>query len=366
MARRPSLNGFRVKSPGSTSIYLVDKGSKRHIPDPATYNNLFDSWSDVIEDPSIDDIDLGPPISPGASLMQAHGDTAVYFVEPTCRRWVTSPATMERYRFAWARIQTVSPDILGSIPEGSPIRWPETTSNFTELSPATSATRELHSDQARAKGSSTVQSLTILFLGANPSDTTRLALQKEAQEIDNRLRATDLRAAFKVEQQWEVRPAELPGKIMRFRPQILHFSGHGDSRGELVFQDRDGAAPAKQQVITRLFSLLGQDIKCVVLNACYSASQADAISQHVDAVIGMSQAIGDADAISFAGAFYEALGYGKDLQTAFELAKLGIDLDRLPDGAVPQLLIRAGVDPRQLVLAKHAYGGRVSGGRVGS
>jgi hypothetical protein len=201
------------------------------------------------------------------------------------------------------------------------------------------------------QGSSKMSQMTILFLGANPSDTTKLALQKEAQEIDNRLRATDLRDSFRVEQQWEVRAGELPGKIMRFRPQILHFSGHGDNRGELIFQDRDGVAvPAKKESITQLFSLLGQEIKCVLLNACYSAAQAETISQHVDVVIGMSQAIGDDDAISFAGAFYEALGYGKDVYTAFELAKLGIDLDQLPNGAVPELRVKPGVDPKQLVL----------------
>jgi hypothetical protein len=42
----------------------------------------------------------------------------------------------------------------------------------------------------------------------------------------------------------------------------------------------------------------------------------------VDAVIGMPQAIRDDDAINLAGAFYEALGHGKDVSTAFELPDL--------------------------------------------
>lgn len=227
--------------------------------------------------------------------------------------------------------------------------------------------------EAIPKKTSTLSSLTILFLGANPSDMTKLALPKEAQEIDDRLRATDFRDVFHVEQQWEVRAGALPGKIMRFKPQILHFSGHGDDRGELIFQDRSGTAvPAKPEMIDRLFSLLGQGIKCVVLNACYSAAQAEMISRYVDVVIGMPQAIRDEDAISFAGAFYEALGYGKDVYTAFELAKLGIEFDRdaagdsanrevtakdgttVPrpsaGGSEPQLHVKNGVDPKRLFL----------------
>jgi hypothetical protein len=43
-----------------------------------------------------------------------------------------------------------------------------------------------------------------------------------------------------------------------------------------------------------------------VLNACYSEIQANAIVQHIDYVIGMSQAIGDTAAIKFAMGFYDA------------------------------------------------------------
>ena len=61
-----------------------------------------------------------------------------------------------------------------------------------------------------------------LFLGANPTDATRLALTREAQEIDNRLRATEFRERLRVEQQWEVQAFEIPRKIMRFGPKIVH------------------------------------------------------------------------------------------------------------------------------------------------
>ena len=40
----------------------------------------------------------------------------------------------------------------------------------------------------------------------------------------------------------------------------------------------------------------------------------------------MTKAIGDSSAIQFASAFYQALGYGKDVQTAFQLGCVQINL----------------------------------------
>jgi hypothetical protein len=187
--------------------------------------------------------------------------------------------------------------------------------------------------------------IVILFLGANPSDTTRLSLTQEVQAIDMILRSTDYRERFKLEQQWEVQAKEIPGKIMRFKPNIVHFSGHGSIDGRLIFQDSEGRSmPVKQESLTTIFRLLNDKVRCVVLNACFSESQAKAISQQIDVVVGMSHEIGDSDAMAFAGAFYEALGYGKDVGTSFNLAKLSISLSGLSDEYIPQLLLRSGVD----------------------
>jgi hypothetical protein len=43
--KRPDLNGARVKHPLYSSVYLIDRGQKRGIPNPGTYNNLFKDWN---------------------------------------------------------------------------------------------------------------------------------------------------------------------------------------------------------------------------------------------------------------------------------------------------------------------------------
>ena len=47
----------------------------------------------------------------------------------------------------------------------------------------------------------------------------------------------------------------------------------------------------------------------MILNACYSKKQAEAITQVIDCAIGMNDAIGDEAAITFAASFYRAIGF---------------------------------------------------------
>ncbi len=69
-----------------------------------------------------------------------------------------------------------------------------------------------------------------------------------------------------------------------------------------------------------------------------SEAQARAIAGHIDCVIGMSDTIGDKAAVSFAAAFYQALGFGKDIKTAFDLGSVQINLEGLQEHETPRLL----------------------------
>lgn len=179
----------------------------------------------------------------------------------------------------------------------------------------------------------------ILFLAANPTDTTRLRLGEESRAIDQALRQAEFRDKFDIEQHWAVRAADLQGYLLRHQPHIVHFSGHGGPSSEIILEDNAGNShPVSVRALSTLFSVLKDNVRCVVLNACFSEQQARAIAQHIDCVIGMSTAIGDAAAISFATAFYQALGYGRDVKTAFDLGCVQIDLANLEEQDTPQLL----------------------------
>ncbi|PSB45529.1 CHAT domain-containing protein [Cyanosarcina cf. burmensis CCALA 770] len=202
----------------------------------------------------------------------------------------------------------------------------------------------------KEKKNNTDKRIKILFLAANPSDTTRLNLGKESSLIDRALRQAEFRDQFEVIQQWAVSVSDLQEFLLHHQPHIVHFSGHGSEASELILENDFGKShPVPVEALSPLFFRLKDNIRCVVLNACYSEPQARAIAQHIDSVIGMSKAITDNAAISFATAFYRALGYGRDLNTAFHLGCSQIDLENLNEQDTPQLLTLKG-DPSSIFL----------------
>lgn len=176
----------------------------------------------------------------------------------------------------------------------------------------------------------------VLFLAANPKDTPRLALDEEMHAISAALNQAELLDRFLIQTQWAVRVADLQEYFLRDRPSIVHFSKSSSSG--IILEDINGNThPVLPRSLSQLFSILRGTIRCVVLNACYSEQQAQAIAQHTDCVIGISKAIGDVAATSFAIAFYQALGSGRTVKTAFDLGCAQIDLENLDGQNIPRL-----------------------------
>ena len=205
----------------------------------------------------------------------------------------------------------------------------------------------------------------ILFLASNPADTSRLRLDEEIREIAESLRRSTHRDQFDLLQRHAVRPLDLSRALLDEQPHIIHFSGHGvvvgnsessssgndvrsleldiepDEQGEFGIALEDEAGNIKWvpvSALAHLFGLFKDTINCVILNACYSRVQADAIAAHIPYVIGMKQAVPDKTAITFATSFYDALGGGRTVPDAFKLAKISIAMEGLPGEDLPVLL----------------------------
>lgn len=179
----------------------------------------------------------------------------------------------------------------------------------------------------------------ILFLGANPKETDQLRLGQEARDIEEGIRRARQRNDYQFVTKWAVRTADLRRYLLDEYPQIVHFSGHGKGANGLVFEDNSGNTQlVEAQSLANLFSLFSNTIECVVLNACFSDVQADAIAQHIPFVVGMDNAIPDVTAVQFAVAFYEALASGRGgVEFAFNYACVAIEMDKLSGQGVPQL-----------------------------
>jgi len=190
-------------------------------------------------------------------------------------------------------------------------------------------------------GEESQENIKILFLASNPTDTTRLRIDEEIRAIDQVLRQSEFRNKFDIKQHLAVSVFDIQSYLLRHKPDIIHFSGHGHPSSEILLEDSSGkSAPVSVCALSQLFFVLKDNIKCIVLNACYSEPQAQAIAEHIDCVIGMSKAIGDKAAISFAGAFYQALGFGRDVKTAFDLGCVQLNLENLDEQDTPKLIAR--------------------------
>ncbi len=181
----------------------------------------------------------------------------------------------------------------------------------------------------------------ILILAANPTNTDKLRLDAEVREIESSHRQATNRKDVEIISKWAVRVDDLRRELLYQKPNIVHFSGHGAGNDGLVLEDKNGQMQlVSSESLGGLFKLFKNEIECVVLNACYSEVQAEAIHQHINCVIGMNKAIGDKAAIEFAKGFYDGLFNGRSYQDSFEFGCNAIDLESIPESQTPQIKIR--------------------------
>jgi len=178
----------------------------------------------------------------------------------------------------------------------------------------------------------------ILILAANPKNSDRLRLDEEVREIEEGLTRAKKRHQFELIQKWAVRPRDVQRAILEVSPYIVHFSGHGVGNNGLALEDETGQIKfVTAEALASLFELFAAEVKCVLLNACYSEAQAKAIAQHIPYVIGMNQAIGDKAALTFSVGFYDALGAGKSIEFAYKFARSAIHMAGIDEHLTPVL-----------------------------
>lgn len=196
----------------------------------------------------------------------------------------------------------------------------------------------------------------ILWLAASPRDRPEIMLSNEYLAINEALSKGDSSSRFEFIPEPAISLKKIQDLLLSKKPHIVHFSGHGNDSGELVFVDELGQSqPVSAEMIEQLFSVLKDNIRCVILSACYTDQQAAAIANHVDCVIGMTGEVPDESARDFAIGFYGALGFGRDLKTAFELGKFGLgkiktNVDKSEQDSIAKLLTNR-IDPGNVILA---------------
>ncbi|BAY43435.1 hypothetical protein SAMD00079811_10150 [Scytonema sp. HK-05] len=229
----------------------------------------------------------------------------------------------------------------------------------------------------------------ILILSANPKNTNQLRLDEEVREIQSALERSRSREEFQVITKWAVRINDLRRALLDEEPQIVHFSGHGINTGNallnnnqeqtrerdivprhlqpsgIVLEDGFGQTQlVSTKALTELFELFKDKVECILLNACYSENQSNAIYQYIDCVIGMNSAIPDNTAIKFSVGFYDAIGAGRTYADAFKFGCNNIDLNNIPGDLIPVIKSRNSSKSLFLPNSKETKANMSGGGRT--
>lgn len=190
----------------------------------------------------------------------------------------------------------------------------------------------------------TQEVMKILFLGANPPDLPRLRIDEEIREIEQEIRLGRERDRIKVETRWAVRGPDIGRALLDIEPDVVHFAGHGGG-GEESFaaEDESGNAIVVPVAgLVELFETAGENVRCVIVNACSTQQLASGMSAALPCayVIGMRQPVGDRSAIRFSVGFYQALAAGRPVEQAFRLGRAQMKMapDSRSDPLAPLLL----------------------------
>ena len=181
----------------------------------------------------------------------------------------------------------------------------------------------------------------ILVIESNPLATRRLQLEEELRALDLGLREGGGDKPWDLRLAPALRPRDLGDNLRRWRPRILHFSGHGDPRGILLRGEQEDIKVVGAEALAQTLSLFNH-LEGVVLNACYTAGHAARIAEALPFAIGMEGLMSEQGAQLFAYVFYRAVANGVEIPRAFGEAVASLALEGTGDQGAPRLSINRG------------------------
>jgi hypothetical protein len=184
------------------------------------------------------------------------------------------------------------------------------------------------------------EKLRILFLGASSAGDLRVARESA------RIRRSVESAALRDQVEMDIRPAattaDLLDGITKFRPHVIHFSGH--SNEELIEFEDEFDIPHDGVVVTakafaRAVSATDSPPTLVFLNSCNSAGQLERLIEEGVApfAIGMADEVEDVDAIIYAAQFYAAVANGQSIHSAHLSGQAALELAGADGADLPTL-----------------------------
>lgn len=180
----------------------------------------------------------------------------------------------------------------------------------------------------------------VLILAATPNDQKLIRPDKEVAELRERMAAMPTqRRPLSFDSIYAARLDQIQQELVRQRPTILHFSGHG-APGILMFETDDGrSAPLAADLLAMVLKGY-RDIECLVLHACYTEEVARKCLPFVACVVGSTDAVDDESAPAFSYLFYQSIAAGMDYEQAFEMGTTEVAFKSRDAANAYKLLVR--------------------------
>lgn len=151
------------------------------------------------------------------------------------------------------------------------------------------------------------------------ADYTKLDLWPELKEVANVFYEGRMDGDVHLEVVPEARADDVVRYIDRFRPDIVHFSGHGEEE-RLIVNDSDYFAGETLGSQWLKETLQDKGVSVLVLNCCWSSSFVDDLKDTVGLVVGAQQRLQVDKAQAFAAIFYAGVRDGRPLGEVYEKA----------------------------------------------
>jgi hypothetical protein len=144
--------------------------------------------------------------------------------------------------------------------------------------------------------------------------------------------------------------------LVRFKPHVLHFIGHGDKDGNILFKGDANQSVPVGEVLGQMVGAMGESPpRVIILNACGTARArpeahdlglaAKLVRSRVPLVVATQFRISDLAASAFARGFYEYVAAGLPIQRATAWGRLVIktELGETVEWATPVVYANASV-----------------------
>ncbi len=163
--------------------------------------------------------------------------------------------------------------------------------------------------------------LKILFVGANPANAKRTFFDFEYDEISEALLGNDRNEGIELFPLMAATPERLMSFILRYKPNIVHFSCHGSEEGLYFLGKKKEALLIGAKNLREMFQIFKDVVGAVIINADCSENVGREIRKYIEFVVGVNSPITSGTAVDFSSLFYEMLSRGESLEFCFEYAR---------------------------------------------